>query len=389
MPTLEQTYQKKSDKQHVLDNPDTYIGSIENVETQEFNLQSESLKMKQENFHLIPGLYKLFDEGIVNCRDHVIRMSQKKEKDVNQVSYISVEINQNTITLINDGDGIDVAQHPEHKIWIPEMIFGHLRTSTNYDKTEKKIVGGKNGFGFKLVLIWSTWGQIETIDHRRKLKYVQTFEKNLDVIHKPKVTKCSNKPYTKVSFKPDLARFGIENISEAMIRLFQKRTYDIAGITEKTIKVKYNKQQIPIKSFEQYVDLYIGSKSNTPRAFEQANERWSYAVCLTPSDEFVQVSFVNGICTLKGGRHVEYITNQIIKKLCAVIKKRKKIDVKSSAIKEQLMIFVNSTIENPAFESQTKDYLNTPVSKFGSSAVVSDKFVDKIAKMGVINTACA
>ena len=389
MPTLEQTYQKKSDKQHVLDNPDTYIGSIENVETDEFNLQSEPLKMKQEKFHLIPGLYKLFDEGIVNCRDHAIRMSQKKEKDANQVSYISVEINQNTITLTNDGDGIDVAMHPEHKLWIPEMIFGHLRTSTNYDKTEKKIVGGKNGFGFKLVLIWSTWGQIETVDHRRKLKYIQTFEKNLDVIHPPKVTKCSNKPYTRVSFTPDLVRFGIENISEAMIRLFQKRTYDIAGITEKTIKVKYNKQQIPIKGFEQYVDLYIGSKSDTPRAFEQANERWSYAVCLTPSDEFVQVSFVNGICTLKGGRHVEYITNQIIKKLCAIIKKKKKIDVKSSAIKEQLMIFVNSTIENPAFESQTKDYLNTPVSKFGSSAVVSDKFVDKIAKMGVINTACA
>ena len=131
MPTLEQTYQKKSDKQHVLDNPDTYIGSVENVETHEFNLHSESLKMKQETFHLIPGLYKLFDEGIVNCRDHAIRMSQKKEKDANQVSYISVEINQNTITLTNDGDGIDVAMHPEHKLWIPEMIFGHLRTSTN------------------------------------------------------------------------------------------------------------------------------------------------------------------------------------------------------------------------------------------------------------------
>ena len=80
MPTLEQTYQKKSDKQHVLDNPDTYIGSVENVETLEFNLQNEPLKMKQDNFHLIPGLYKLFDEGIVNCRDHVIRMSQKKRK---------------------------------------------------------------------------------------------------------------------------------------------------------------------------------------------------------------------------------------------------------------------------------------------------------------------
>ena len=56
--------------------------------------------------------------------------------------------------MTNDGNGIDIEKHPEYDIWIPEMIFGHMRTSTNYDKSEKKIVGGKNGFGFKLVLIW-------------------------------------------------------------------------------------------------------------------------------------------------------------------------------------------------------------------------------------------
>ena len=66
------------------------------------------------------------------------------------------------------------------------MIFGHLRTGTNYDKSEKKIVGGKNGFGFKLVLIYSMWGEIETVDHIRKLKYTQRFEKNLSKICKPK-----------------------------------------------------------------------------------------------------------------------------------------------------------------------------------------------------------
>jgi len=390
MTSLEQTYQKKTDKQHVLDNPDTYIGSIENVETTEFNYCSNEKKIKHETFKLIPGLYKLFDEGVVNCRDHVIRMGQKKKTaDVNQVSYIHIQVENNTITLTNDGDGIDIEKHPTHQIWIPEMIFGHLRTSTNYDKTEKKIVGGKNGFGFKLVLIWSTWGKIETVDHRRKLKYIQEFEKNLDIIHPPKITKCSTKPYTKVSFTPDLARFGIPNLTASMINLFQKRAYDIAGITEKNIKVKYNDEQIPIKTFEQYVDLYIGAKSDTPRVFERANERWSYGVCLSSTDEFVQVSFVNGICTQKGGKHVEYILNQIVKKMCALIKKRKKIDVKPSSIKEQLMLFVNSTIENPAFESQTKDFLNSPVAKFGSAALVSDKFIDKLAKMGVINTACA
>lgn len=174
---LAQQYQKKTDKQHILDNPDTYIGSVENVDADMWLLNEENNKIVQKNIMFIPGLYKLFDEGIVNCRDHVIRMQQNKDKDAFQVSHIDISISDDgTITMLNDGNGIDVAKHPEYDLWIPEMIFGHLRTSTNYNKEEKKIVGGKNGFGFKLVLIWSTSGSIETVDHVRKLKYSQTFQ---------------------------------------------------------------------------------------------------------------------------------------------------------------------------------------------------------------------
>ena len=97
-----------------------------------------------------PGLYKCFDEGIVNARDHYIRMGT--QPDEHGVKLIEVNIDQKTgmITIFNDGNGIDVAQHPEHNIWIPEMIFGHLRSSTNYTKDDKRIVGGKNGLGFKV-----------------------------------------------------------------------------------------------------------------------------------------------------------------------------------------------------------------------------------------------
>ena len=97
------------------------------------------------------------------------------------------------ISMMNNGNGIDVVKHPEYNVWIPEMIFAHLRTSTNYNKNQKKITGGKNGFGFKLVLIWSTYGKIETVDHIRGLKYIQEFENNLDIIHKPSVTKTKTK----------------------------------------------------------------------------------------------------------------------------------------------------------------------------------------------------
>ena len=394
---LAQQYQRKTDKQHILDNPDTYIGSIENVDAEMWVFDDASQKIVLKTIEYVPGLYKLFDEGIVNCRDHVIRMMQSPLLDKKFVSYIDVSIDSvnGTIVMENDGNGIDVAKHPEYDVWIPEMIFGQLRTSTNYNKDEKRIVGGKNGFGFKLVLIWSTYGKIETIDHVRGLKYVQEFHSNLDTISPPVITKCaSTKPYTRVTFKPDYRRLGYpaDGLSSDMMALLKKRVYDIGAVTDhsiKKIKVNYNGSVCPVKNFQQYIDLYVGSKDTTKRVYESSDERWEYAVALSPTHEFVQISFVNGIATFKGGKHVEYITGQITRKLCDYIEKKKKIKVNPNSIKEQLILFLRCDVENPSFDSQTKDFMNTPVAKFGSSCVVSDAFIEKVAKMGVMDLACS
>jgi len=399
--TLFFNVEQKTDKQHILDNPDTYIGSVETVDADLWVLNDQADKIIEKNISFVPGLFKLFDEAIVNCRDHVVRMASKVAAGVENslpVTYIDVAIQDDgTIVMLNDGNGIDVVQHPEYKLWVPELIFGHLRTSTNYNKEEKKIVGGKNGFGFKLVLIWSTYGSVETVDHIRGLKYTQEFKDNLDTICSPKITKATKtKPYTKITFKPDYQRLGLSSSSDQssglspdLIALLKKRVYDISAITDKTLKVKYNSQIIPVKNFEQYISLYIGDKSDKPRVYELANERWEYAVALTPSAEFVQISFVNGIHTSKGGKHIEYILGQITRKLVEYIEKKKKVKVNANAIKEQLILFVRCDIENPAFDSQTKDFMNTPSSKFGSKCEVSDKFIEKVAKMGVMDAACA
>ena len=416
-----QKYQKMTDQEHILKKPDTYIGTIEPTETMEYVMDAApatvtnaadeatatattaaTTALTRRNITYIPGLYKLFDEGMVNMRDHVVRQAQAVadgKPDALPVTTLEVEIDpaDGTIHMTNDGNGIDVAQHPEHKLWIPEMIFGHLRTSTNYDESKKeKIVGGKNGFGFKLVLIWSVWGRVETVDHIRGLKYTQEFKNNLSEIVPPVITKTKVKPYTRVSFRPDYARFGLSgnNLTADMAALFLKRTYDIAAVTDKTVKVKYNGSLVPVRHFQQYVDLYIGAKSGgdstaVKRIYENPDPRWEYVVCLTTTDEFAHVSFVNGIYTPRGGKHVEYITNQIVRKLAEVIKKKKKVDVKPNTIKEQLMLFLRCDIENPSFSSQTKDELGTAVANFGSSCKVSDEFIEKLAKMGVMDAACA
>ena len=423
-----QKYQKMTDREHILKKPDTYIGTIEPAETMEYVMDvappapavapatngdavataTAPALLTRRSITYIPGLYKLFDEGMVNMRDHVVRQAQAVadgKPDALPVTTLEVEIDpaDGTIHMTNDGNGIDVAQHPEHKLWIPEMIFGHLRTSTNYDENKKeKIVGGKNGFGFKLVLIWSVWGRVETVDHVRGLKYCQEFKNNLTEIVPPIVTKTKVKPYTRVSFRPDYARFGLpgNNLTADMVALFLKRTYDIAAVTDKTVKVKYNGAVVPVRHFQQYVDLYIGAKgagggevgggaAAVKRIYENPDPRWEYVVCLTTTDEFAHISFVNGIYTPRGGKHVEYITNQIVRKLAELIKKKKKVDVKPNTIKEQLMLFLRCDIDNPSFSSQTKDELGTAVANFGSSCKVSDEFIEKLAKMGVMDAACA
>ena len=421
---LAKKYQQKDELEHVLDRPDMHIGSVEHVHTDmwiynddtsastDADKDAKEHTIIKKNIEYIPGLFKLFDECIINCRDHVVRMNSHisaGKPNCLPVTCISVDIaDDGTITMMNDGAGIDVAMHPTLGVWIPELIFGHLRSGTNYDDEKKGdaaalkkkiedegkfygLWGGKNGLGIKLVFIWSTFGSVETVDHVRGLKYYQEFRNNLSDIRQPVVSKCTTKKaYTKITFRPDYARLELpQGLNGDMLALLKKRVYDISAVTDKTVKVKMNGSVIATKNFSQYLDLYIGDKTESARCYESANDRWEYAVAVSPDAEFTQISFVNGIYMQKGGKHVDYIIKQITGKLKEYIEKKKKKTVKESSIKEQLILFVRCDILLPAFDSQSKDYLNTPIAKFGSSCVVSDAFIKKVAEMGVMDLACA
>lgn len=366
-------YERKSALEHVLHAPDMYIGSIQKSECVNWVFESPSIVPCTHTY--IAGLYKLFDEVLVNANDQCVR----KRDTPTPVTYIKCVIDIGTITLINDGPGIDVAMHPKYNVYIPQMVFTELLTSTNYSD-EKKIVGGKNGLGVKLVIIWSSYAKIETVDGERQLKYTQVYRNNLSIIEPPVITSYKKKPYTSVTFTPDYQRLGISGLDDSMIKLFEKRMMDIAALTDKKVKVYFNEKLIPIQTFLNYVDFYIGKEARVHESFP----RWEYIVAL--SDEFKQVSFVNGIYTQKGGRHVDYLINQIIRKLTTYISKKKKVEVKPSMLREHLFIFVNCSIENPAFDSQTKDCLTTAITNFGSTCEVSDKFIEKVVKMGIVDT---
>ena len=386
--SVEETFVKKTPLEHIIDLPDTYIGSIEKTDIDTWIYDESNNKMVFQNIKYIPGLYKIFDEVLVNAIDHHVRI-EKDNKNLNKVNIIKVSIDpiQNKISIYNNGEGIPIVEHKEHGIYIPELIFGNLLTSSNYDKDEKKITGGKNGYGAKLANIFSTKFSIETVDATTKKKYIQVFEKNMTIKNKPEISRSIAKPYTLIEFYPDLNRFGIDIIDQDTIQLMKKRVIDITACTNKNVSVFINEEKIECKTLEKYVSYYLDD--SIEKVYEEVNERWEVVVALSQDTKFEQVSFVNGIATLKGGKHVDYVSNNIIKKIQTYAStkgiKRKKYDLKTSHIKENLFIFVKSTIENPSFDSQIKEYLTTPSSKFGSTCNVSDKFIEKLLKTALID----
>lgn len=390
MTEISSKYVKLEQREHVLLRPGMYIGSVQEDTCDLWVVDDSSTKMEKKSIKYIAGLYKIFDEILVNAIDHGTRLRELKttDNDVNLLKNLKVNISKETgiIEVFNDGDGVDVVKHPEHDMYIPQLIFAEFLSSTNYDdeKTER-IIGGLNGYGAKACNVFSKWFEIETVDHRRKLHYIQKFENNMSVINPPTITKNTKKPYTIIKFLPDYERFGIKKLTDDMFRVLKKRIYDACAVTDKEVSIYFNENKLEFKTFEKYVDLYLGDKTEHTRVYEAINERWEVIASYNQFNGFEQVSFVNGIWTIRGGKHVDYILNQIVKKLTELIQKKKKdITIKPASIKDNLFLFVKSVIVNPSFDSQSKETLTTPVTKFGSKGEVSDKFIEKLYKSGIV-----
>ncbi len=349
--------------------------------------------MEWREVQMNPGLFKLFDEVIVNALDHVARQSVAADK-TKRVSKIRVVLTPTQFSVFNDGEGIPVAVHPEYKVMIPELIFGHLLTSSNYDEKEEKVVGGKNGYGAKLTNIYSKRFIVRTGDGQRKMFYEQVFEDNMATVGKPTLRKLGAiKPFTEIVSYPDIERFygpGNTTIPQNMLDVMLTRVVDAAALCSSAgVDVYFgtdpegDAKRIDVRSFEQYVRLFVDEGSVY---YERAGPRWEIAAVLTrhlhaeslPDDR--HISFVNGIFTRRGGKHVDAVARSVLGTFCDG--PGKKLDLKPAQLKDAVTFFVNATIVNPSFDSQTKETLTTPAAKFGSVFKISDAFVSKLAKEG-------
>lgn len=274
-------------------------------------------------------------------------------------------------------------------MYVPELIFGTLLTSSNYNDDEKKVTGGRNGYGAKLCNIFSTKFTVETSSKEFKKSFKQTWHNNMKKDGDAEIGSAASEDFTKVTFSPDLKKFKMKELDDDIIALMCRRAFDIAG-SSKGVSVYLNGKKVPVNGFKSYIELYTKDKLDDDGepikvVHEVVNDRWEIAVAVSDKG-FQQVSFVNSIATTKGGRHVDYIADQIVANMMEGLKKKigkGSINIKPFQVKNHMWVFVNCLIENPTFDSQTKETMTLQPKNFGSEAKISDKFSTAASKCGV------
>jgi DNA topoisomerase-2 len=362
-----QQYERLSHVEHILKRPDTYVGSLAPETGPHWSCLDGLFRLG--NLSVSPGLVKIFDEVLVNAIDQHSLHPKK-------VTCIEVRTEAGgSVTVYNAGVGIPIKKHATERdskgvpLWIPELIFGHLLTSSNYNDDEQRVTGGRNGYGAKLANVFSSLFRIKISDGKKV--YEQTWTDNMSKVQAPVITDEKLAPSVAVTFVPDWKRFGGPG---DFAKLVEKRTWDAAMWCAKA-QVYFNTKLITVKNLEEYAQMHLG---DVPIA-KMHTENFEVVVGHSTSGGFQQCSWVNGIATTKGGSHVDKVT----KALCeAIVADKRCSTLKPAQIKASLFVFVRAVVVNPTFSSQTKAECT---SKILEAIDLKPKFVKDVLATGVLD----
>lgn len=398
--------QKLDPIEHILKRPDMYVGSVRPKTTNEYVALkvNESFHIQKQNISFPPALLRVFVEALSNAIDN----AQRSRDAGITPSKIKVSIDKETglTSVWNDGLVIPVLKDESDGVTFKHsLIFGELRTSTNFDDDEERTVSGRNGLGVKLLNVFSKKFVVKGVDPEQKLSFEQEWTNNMRNVGKPKISSSSLKNgFTEVSWIPDFEVFGIDGYTDDLISLYTRYVCDAAMLTK--LNVYLNDEKLPIKSLQDYAKLY--QTSNEDDDEEELNEESEDGASpskkrKTPSksikesvyikgkdsevlltcgiDEFEAISFVNGVFTINGGKHVEGWSEALFRPLVDFFNKPKKPQVNIKDVKQFFRLFVVSTLVNPEFSSQSKTELTSP----DVNAEVDPKVIKAILKWECTN----
>lgn len=379
-------YTTLSDIDHVLQRPEVHIGSVQPSECIEYVVDDNFTIITEKSIIASEAIVRIFVEVLANAVDNI----QRSHGSSTPCKLIKVDIDDTgRTTVFNDGEIIKITQDENDGIagsrkYNHELVFGHLRSSSNYDDSVKRETSGKNGIGVKCTNIFSKSFKVTGVDPGNRKKLVQEWTNNMKNTNGPSITSTTLKTgFTEVSYVPDFTKFHCDGYSDDIIGVFRKCVLDVAMLaSSEGVSVKFNGKKLPIKKFSDYINFFNhGSQNGKDEAVSIVEGSSEAVVIFSKEGRKRPISFVNGLFTKDGGQHVDGWTKPFFAQLLSALNKNGK--AKSSDLKltqkdltSHFRFFVRSTVDKPVFDCQNKNKLKFPQLKY----TVPDKIISKVCK---------
>ena len=383
--TVEEKYQQVSELDHVILRAGMYIGSVREELKNMFIYDMDDAKMVMTEISYTPGLLKLIDEVISNIADEFRR------KDNMGLTNAEIEFTRSGHFRIKDNGGIPVVKHKTAGMYVPAFIFSSLRTGSNYDDTEERDGIGTNGLGCKICNIFSKYFSVYTAD--KKKSYFGSWSNNMKIKNDDEKIQASCDHFTEFQFDIDWSRFeDVNEVTDDFATIIEKRIIDLCaanpGLSAKYIFKDDNgiirKSEWSFKSFEEYIELYSDyiDQENCISFKDKQKQVWIYP------DGGLNIGFVNGAECSKG-THIKAIRDEINKAIATQILQKNKLDVGPRNVDGKYTMFCIYHVANPAYNSQTKEELTTPIERFSLDPdykfSIPDKFIKECCKSEIVN----
>lgn len=383
--TVEEKYQQVSELDHVILRAGMYIGSVREELKNMFIYDIDDAKMIMSEMSYTPGLLKLIDEIISNIAD------EYRRKDNMGLTKAEIEFTRSGHFRIKDNGGIPVVKHKTAGMYVPAFIFSSLRTGSNYNDTEERDGIGTNGLGCKICNIFSKYFSVYTAD--KKKSYFGSWSNNMKTKNDDEKIQATCDHFTEFQFDIDWSRFeDVNEVTDDFATIIEKRIIDLCaanpGLSAKYIFKDDNgiirKSEWSFKSFEEYIELYSDyiDQENCISFKDKQKQVWIYP------DGGLNIGFVNGAECSKG-THIKAIRDEINKAIATQILQKNKLDVGPRNVDGKYTMFCIYHVANPAYNSQTKEELTTPIERFSLDPdykfSIPDKFIKECCKSEIVN----
>ena len=382
----------KDQRDHIFQVPQMYLGgSIKKMERTERVLNLETLLFEEKVISISDGLERIFVEISSNAGDNAAR-SKRNGVDPGEVT---VTMTETTIKVRNGGIPIPVEIKKEEKVYVPEMIFGMLMSSSNYDEDKARTEAGVNGFGAKLTNIFSKYFKVTIGDPHNEALYTQIWRENMKIKEEPKIVHYgkNEKAFVEIEYIIDFKKFGYDDMKfpKEAFEFFSRHVVDMAFTLK--IPVSFNGKKFNIKNAKEYAKLYLGKEKvknsilycswpkgtetyikNNVEHSKDKNVLPTMEICaIDTPDEAFKISFLNAMWTRNNGVHFEAAFKAIATSVLNTIndtkkgKKKKKeeknLKLTLSDVKKHVTIIVSCWVEDPEFSGQGKSELKSPTPK--------------------------